>query len=82
LREVHVTLESAARAPAKMPKEWLDFRTAGNVASFVDTAYSEERLVASVTAAFGSVREIDAQPIGLRSIFKTLARATRDGSAA
>ena len=81
LREVHVTLNGGRRAPAQMPKEWLDFRVSGNVASFVDTAYSEDRLAANVATAFGDVRAIDAQPIGLRSIFKTLARATRDGSA-
>jgi len=82
LREVHVSLDRSARPVAQMPKTWLDFRIAGNVASFVDTAYSEDRLAATVTAVFGSVRAIDAQPIGLRSIFKTLARATRDGSTA
>jgi ABC-2 type transport system ATP-binding protein len=82
LREVHVTLDRGPRAPAQMPKEWLDFRISGNVASFVDTAYSEDRLAAAVTAAFGNVRAIDAQPIGLRSIFKTLARATREEIAA
>ena len=82
LREVHVTLESKARMPAELPKEWLDFRVSGNVASFVDTAYSEDKLAARVTSVFGNVRDIDAQPIGLRSIFKTLARATRDGGAA
>ena len=79
LREVHVSLDGPARVPAQMPKEWLDFHTSGNVASFVDTTYSEDGLAARVTAAFGNVREIDAQPIGLRSIFKTLARATRHG---
>jgi len=82
LREVHVTLDRQARAPARLRKEWLDFRTSGNVASFVDTAYSGDRLAADIAAAFGSVRGIDAQPIGLREIFKTLARATRDESAA
>jgi ABC-2 type transport system ATP-binding protein len=81
LREVHVTLEGGARRLFQPPKEWLDFRLSGNVASFVDTAYSEDRLAANVAAAFGSVRAIDAQPIGLRSIFKTLARATRVGGA-
>ncbi len=81
LREVHVTVDGGARPPAQRPETWLDFRIAGNVASFVDTAYSEDRLAAAVAASFGSVRAIDAQPIGLRSIFKTLARATRDGSA-
>jgi ABC-2 type transport system ATP-binding protein len=82
LREVNVTLDRAARAPVQMPKEWLDFHTSGNIASFVDTAYSEDRLAVRVAATFGNVREIEALPIGLRSIFTTLARATRDGSAA
>jgi len=82
LREVHVTLERRPSELPQMPKEWLDFRFSGNVASFVDTGYAEDRLATNVTAAFGNVRAIDAQPIGLRSIFKTLARATRDGSAA
>jgi ABC-2 type transport system ATP-binding protein len=82
LREVHVTMEHAERSPGRMPKEWLDFRIAGKVASFVDTAYSEDRLAANVIAVFGSVRDMDVRPIGLRSIFTTLARATRDGAAA
>jgi ABC-2 type transport system ATP-binding protein len=77
LREVHVTL-NCARMPAQIPKEWLDFRISGNVAGFVDTAYSEDRLAANVATVFGNVCEIDALPIGLRSIFKTLARATRN----
>jgi ABC-type multidrug transport system ATPase subunit len=82
LREVHVTMEQAEPTPGRMPKEWLDFRTAGKVASFVDTAYSEDRLAANVIAVFGRVRDMEARPIGLRSIFTTLARATRDRTAA
>lgn len=80
LREVHVTLDRGGCVPLQLPTEWLDFRLSGNVASFVDTAYSEDRLAAKITAVFGAARDIDAQPIGLRSIFKTLARATRAGS--
>jgi ABC-2 type transport system ATP-binding protein len=79
LREVHVTLDCDARVPAQMPEEWLNIRTAGNVLSFVDTLYSKDHLASRVTAVLGSVRNIDPQPMGLRSIFTTLARATRDG---
>jgi ABC-2 type transport system ATP-binding protein len=82
LREVHVTLDRGGRVPLQLPAEWLDFRLSGNVASFVDTVYSEDRLAAKITAVFGAAHDIDAQPVGLRSIFKTLARATRDGSPA
>src|SRR5262249_11737533 len=79
LREVHVS--GTAAAPARMPPAWRDFRISGNVASFVDTAYAQDRLTADVAAVFGGPREIEARPMGLRSIFKTLARAARDGSA-
>ncbi len=82
LQEVHVTLDRGGCVPLQPPAEWLDFRIAGNVASFVDAAYAEDRLAANVAAVFGSVRETEARPIGLREIFKTLARATRDGGAA
>ena len=82
LRDVRVTLDREAHAPAQAPQDWLDIRTSGNVLSFVDTRYCEESLAARVNAVVGSVRNIDAQPIALRSIFTTLARATRDGSAA
>lgn len=80
LREVHVKLDRGGCVPLQLPPEWLDFRLSGNVASFVDTAYSEDRLAAKITAVCGPAQDIDAQPIGLRSIFKTLARATRAGS--
>ncbi len=82
LREVHVSLDCDARIPTQAPKEWLNIRTSGNVLSFVDTVYSRERLASRVATTLGSVRGIDAHPMGLRSIFTTLARAARDGSAA
>jgi ABC-2 type transport system ATP-binding protein len=79
LREVHVALDREARVPDRAPKEWLDIRAAGSVLRFVDTAYAQDRLAAKVTAAFGSVRSIDARPMGLRAIFTALARASRKG---
>lgn len=82
LREVHVSLDCDARIPTQVPKEWLNIRTSGNVLSFVDTVYSRERLASRVATTLGNVRDIDAHPMGLRSIFTTLARAARDGSAA
>lgn len=81
LREVHVALDREARVPDEAPEEWLDIRAAGRVLRFVDTAYSQDRLAAKVIAACGSVRDIDARPMGLRAIFTTLARATRHRSA-
>jgi ABC-2 type transport system ATP-binding protein len=80
LREVRVTLEQAASVPKRLPKEWLQPRAFGNVLSFVDTRYSQEQLGERVRALLGRVRQIDAQPMPLNSVFKALARAVRDGA--
>jgi len=81
LREVYVTLNGDARLLKSAPKEWLNMRATGSVLSFVDTAYSQDRLAATIAAVLGQVRDIDARPMGLRAIFTTLARATRPGRA-
>ena len=47
----------------------------GNVLSFIDTRFSEPQLAARIAALIGNVRQIDTQPIALRSIYTTLARA-------
>lgn len=78
LREVRVTLTTEARAPAVTPKEWLDVRAARNVLTFVDTQFSEANVASRVSAVLDGVRQIDAQPVALRSIYTTLARAIRD----
>ncbi len=79
-REVHVTLEREASAPGQLPKDWLQVRAAGSVLTFVDTRFSEDSLGEQVQSLVGGVRRIDAQPMALRSIFTTLARAARDGA--
>src|SRR5579859_4956723 len=78
-REVHVTVGREASAPAPVPKNWLHVRAAGSVLLFVDTQFSEDGLGERIRSVVGDVRGIDAQPMGLRSIFTTLARAARDG---
>jgi ABC-2 type transport system ATP-binding protein len=80
LREVRVTLERPAAVPEHLPKEWLRPRAFGNVLSFVDTRYSEADLGERLRSLLGPVRQIDAQPMPLRSVFTTLARAARDGA--
>jgi ABC-2 type transport system ATP-binding protein len=76
-REVHVTLDREASAPGRAPQEWLDVRTTGNVLMFVDSRFSEDRLNDGLGLLNGSVRNVDTQPMALRSIFTALARAAR-----
>jgi len=80
-REVHVTLEAEAARPSQAPKEWMQIRTMGNVLTFVDTRFDEKGLSERIRSRIEGVRGIDAQPMALRSIFTTLARAARDGAA-
>jgi ABC-2 type transport system ATP-binding protein len=78
-REVYVTLDSTARVPDPLPAHWLQARAAGNVLMFVETQFSDEALGALVRLRCEGVRQIDAKPMSLRSIFTTLAPAARDG---
>jgi ABC-2 type transport system ATP-binding protein len=78
-REVHVTTQREARPPNHLPPDWLDVRITGNVLRFVDTHFSDDSLDERLDSLVGDVRHVDAQPMALRSIFTTLARAARDG---
>jgi ABC-2 type transport system ATP-binding protein len=79
-RKVHITLQREAAAPERIPKEWLEVRAVGNVLSFVDTRFTEN-LNQGIRSRMEGVRDIQCQPMALRSIFTTLARAARDGAA-
>src|SRR5262249_24582398 len=80
-REVQVTLEHEACQPDHLPDGWLQPRTLGNVLMFADTRFAEHARGERASAVFHNVRRIDTKPMGLRSIFTTLARATRDQAA-
>ncbi len=78
-REVYVTLDSPARLPDSLPAHWLQARAVGNVLMFVETEFSDKRLGELVRLRCSGIRQIDAKPMSLRSIFTTLAPAARDG---
>ena len=79
-REVHLTLERVTPVPDRLPKGWLQVRAMGNVLTFVDSRFAEDGLGERIQSLFAGVLRIDAQPMGLRSIFTALARAARDGA--
>jgi ABC-2 type transport system ATP-binding protein len=81
LREVRVTLTHEAVVPASVPSSWLQVRAVGNVLSFVETGFAEGELQARIVSALPGVRNIDVQPINLRSIFTTLARDAQSKAA-
>jgi len=77
-REVRVTLDREAVLPTSPDPAWLQLQASGNVLSFVDCEFSETRMEL-VKKYFGEARRMEAQPMGLRSIFTALARARQAG---
>ena len=82
LRSVRVILDRDAALPAQPPPTWLDLRAEGSVLSFVDTHYTEAALPGRIAALVPGMQRIEIQPVALRAIFTTLARAMRDGRTA
>jgi ABC-2 type transport system ATP-binding protein len=78
VRRVTVTLSEDVATPARLRAEWLDMRRTGAIVSFVDTQYSALELPAKIAACFGAVQRLETEPIALRTIYTSLARAVRD----
>lgn len=76
-REVEVTCDGPAIAPASWPEAWLKAETSDAVARFVVTDYAEDRTPQRVRSLFPACRDLSMQPMSLRSIFISLAKARR-----
>jgi ABC-2 type transport system ATP-binding protein len=78
VRGVRITFNDETRLPSSTPANWLDLSVSGNVLSFVDVGFSRESLSASVHSLFSGIRDMEVQPVALRSIFTSLARSSRN----
>jgi ABC-2 type transport system ATP-binding protein len=76
-REVEVTCDGPAHAPASWPEAWLKPETSSAVIRFVVTDYAEDRTPQQVRSLFPACRDLSVQPMSLRSIFISLAKARR-----
>ena len=76
-REVEITLASPTSPPASWPTAWLNAEYSTVVVRFVDSQFDQERTIAEVYRLFGNVHQIVANPMPLRTIFVTLAKAGR-----
>jgi ABC-2 type transport system ATP-binding protein len=79
VREVRVMLKDAAVAPASLPAHWLGVKAIGSVISFVDVQFNEERLRAQLSTQLTGICDVQVQPVALKDIFTTLARAAQAG---
>jgi ABC-2 type transport system ATP-binding protein len=75
-REMEVTLAEPA-LPAPWPTHWLRPESSPAVVRFVETHFDPNRTFGEIRLLFRGVTNIEANPMPLRSIFVTLARASR-----
>jgi ABC-2 type transport system ATP-binding protein len=81
VRRIQIVLSQEATEPLQAPPSWLEVRAMGNVLTFVETQFSNDELGARIAATITKVRNVDVQPMPLRSIFTVLARnAQLEGS--
>ena len=76
-REIEVTLANPLPSPISWPAAWLNTEQSAAVVRFVDTQFDQERTIAEVHRLFGNPYQISVNPMPLRAIFVTLAKAGR-----
>jgi len=76
-REIEITLRSPSPSPAPWPATWLNPQQSPAVVRFVDSQFEQDRTVAEVRRLFPDAQQISVNPMPLRAIFVTLAKAGR-----
>ena len=76
-REIEITLRSPLPSPAAWPATWLNAQQSPAVVRFVDSQFEQDRTVAEVRRLFPDAQQISVNPMPLRAIFVTLAKAGR-----
>lgn len=80
VQEIRVTASREAALCQPVPKSWNGVKVGGNVVTFVHSQFVESELEDQVRARIEDVVRIEANPMPLRSIFVSLARAARECS--
>ena len=79
-REVVLTFETAPALPREWPASWLQPEAVGPVVRFVESQFDAERTAAEVRRVFPECRDMRTEGMPLRSMFVTLAKASRAAS--
>jgi ABC-2 type transport system ATP-binding protein len=74
-RAVRIAFDHAAHMPQEPFPDWFDLAADGNTLQFIDSRFAEHLSHERLNARFHGIRSIEAEPVPLRSIFTTLARA-------
>jgi ABC-2 type transport system ATP-binding protein len=77
-REVEITIDREPRVPASgWPASWVNTEQSGSLVRFIETQFQRERTMAEVARLFQDVKQVAVKAMPLRSIFVTLAKASR-----
>jgi ABC-2 type transport system ATP-binding protein len=76
-REIEITLTNPSQPAKSLPEAWLNAEQSATVVRFVDSHFDRERTMAEVHRLFGNVHQVSVNPMPLRAIFVTLAKAGR-----
>lgn len=77
-REVEITVDHEERLPvSQLPPSWLNTEQSNSLVRFVETRFEQERTMAEVRRLFHEVKQVAIKAMPLRSIFVTLAKASR-----
>jgi ABC-2 type transport system ATP-binding protein len=76
-REIEISHENLQQPPASFPAAWLNPEQSATLVRFVDSQFDPERTPAEIQRLFGNAAQISVNPMPLRSIFTTLAKAAR-----
>lgn len=77
-REIEITLNGKSRLPRfQWPSSWLNPEQSGSMIRFVDSQFERDRTIRDIRDMFENVMHIDVSAMALRTIFITLAKASR-----
>ena len=76
-REIEITFDNPPPLPAPWPQAWLEPASAAAVLRFVDSRFDPDSTPSEIRRAFPSARAVSINPMPLRAIFVSLAKAAR-----
>lgn len=76
-RQIELIADDTISLPSNLPTHWLVPDHAAHTIRFVDSNYQEIETDKTIKSIFSQVRQININPMSLRSIFLTLARTYR-----
>jgi ABC-2 type transport system ATP-binding protein len=79
-RIVRIVFDHAAKVPEEPSPDWFQLAADGNTLEFIDSRFAEGFSQERLNARFHGIRNIETEPVPLRTIFTALARAERNAA--